>query len=61
MDYNSRPWMYEIVGLRFDGTEDRIETSNEEVAKYEYERFKKIFKTVLLCQSRKGVVKGQHE
>lgn len=62
MDYNSRPWTYEVVGIREDGSRFTFETECEQTAKNVYERERNTSTpTVLLTQSRKGVVKGQYE
>lgn len=71
MDYNGRPWTYEVVGL--GEHEKRYVTTDYEKSKEVYDGFKeanlivngivtgKRFKTVLLCQSRKGTLKGSIE
>jgi hypothetical protein len=63
MDYNSRPWEYEIVGIEFNGDRYRFKETDKDKADKIYQESKsnERYQTVLFSHSRKGHALGQYE
>jgi hypothetical protein len=68
MDYNSRPWEYEVVTYHKNGDRKSSITTDGVAAKQKYDDYNDpVHKamlditSVVLCQSRKGHALGQYE
>jgi hypothetical protein len=61
MDYNSRPWTYEVVTINGAERNVCITTLDEGAANHMYNKMFVHYPCVLLSKSRKGHALGQYE